>query len=214
MRLSQAAPGLIQTDRLRESAAPKTINEEVGFFLRRLPLAHAGAVRAQLKQQKKLKLKLNKQLGKAYSCEEKMRLIDAAKRAERSRGILLAALLAQKAGMRDKEIRTLQWSGFDLVKRIVTVGQSKTDAGSGRTIPMNNELYGAAIEYTKWYTGRFGATQQEWYLFPAGRPRPNDPTRPQSSLKTAWRTRARKPKLTVGSMITGTRSLLILLKVG
>lgn len=66
--------------------------------------------------------------------------MDAAKQAKRSKGIFLATLLAQKAGMRDKEIRTLQWSGFDLVKRIVTVGESKTNAGTGRTIPMNDEL--------------------------------------------------------------------------
>ena len=40
------------TDRLTEGAAPKTINEEVGFLMRLLPVAHAGAIRAQLKQQK------------------------------------------------------------------------------------------------------------------------------------------------------------------
>jgi hypothetical protein len=59
-----------QTDRLGEKAAPKTINEEVGFLLRLLPVAHAGAIRAQLKQQKRLKLKVNKRVGKAYSPEE------------------------------------------------------------------------------------------------------------------------------------------------
>jgi integrase len=114
-----------QTHRLTEAAAPKTINEEVGFLLRLLPVAHAGAIRAQLKQQKKLKLKVNKQIGKAYSDEEKSRLIDAAKGAKRSKSILLVTLLAQQAGMRDKEIRTLQWTGFDLVKRVITVGRAK-----------------------------------------------------------------------------------------
>lgn len=176
-----------QTDRLSEGAAPKTINEEVGFLLRLLPIAHAGAIRAQLKQEKKLKLKVAKHVGKAYSPEEKAQLINAARNAKRSKGILLATLLAQHAGMRDKEIRTLQWSGFDLLKRIVTVGESKTDAGTGRTIPMNEQLYAAAVEYAKWYSGRFGASQPDWYVFPAGRPLPNDPTRPQTTLRTAWR---------------------------
>jgi hypothetical protein len=35
-----------QTDRLKEKAAAKTINEEVGLLLRLLPIAHAGAIRA------------------------------------------------------------------------------------------------------------------------------------------------------------------------
>jgi integrase len=28
----------------------------------------------------------------------------------------------------------------------------------------------------------------EWYLFPSGKPRPSDPTRPVTTLKTAWNT--------------------------
>ena len=47
-----------QTTRLSEKAAPKTINEEVGFLPRLLDAAHAGAIRAQLKKQKRLKLKV------------------------------------------------------------------------------------------------------------------------------------------------------------
>jgi integrase len=38
-----------------------------------------------------------------------------------------------------------------------------------------------------WYQDRFGTAQPEWYVFPFGRPRPDDPTRPQTTLKTAWR---------------------------
>jgi integrase len=176
-----------QTDRLKENAAPKTINEEVGFFLRLLPLAHAGALRAQLKQQKSLKLKLTAQIGKAYSEQEKAQLLDAAKSAPRSKGIFLATMLAQHAGLRDKEIRTLQWDRFDLVNRVITVGESKTEAGTGRRIPISEELSAAAADYVRWYEERFGTARPEWYVFPFGRPRPNDPTRPQTTLKRAWR---------------------------
>ena len=58
-----------QTDRLKEAAAPKTINDEVGFLLRILPVAQAGAIRAQLRKQKQLKLKGGKRVGKAYSMD-------------------------------------------------------------------------------------------------------------------------------------------------
>jgi integrase len=176
-----------QTDRLKESAAPKTINEEVGFLLRLLPTAHAGAIRAQLKQQKRLKLPIVKRVGRAYSPEEKADLLQAAKAAPRSRAIYAATMLGLHSGLRDKEIRTLQWNRLNLATRILTVGESKTDAGTGRTIPLNDDLFAAMVEYAKWYTGRFGTLQDDWYVFPFGRPRPVDPTRPQTSLKTAWR---------------------------
>jgi integrase len=102
--------------------AAKTINEEVGFFLRLLNVAQAGAIRAQLKQQKKLKLKITKRIGKAYSPEEKSALLKAAKERPRSKGIYFATMLAQCAGLRDKEIRTLRWNRINFSKRIITVG--------------------------------------------------------------------------------------------
>jgi len=184
-----------QTDRLAEGAAPKSINEEIGFLLRLLPVAHAGAIRAQLKQQKRLKLKVPKRVGKAYTEEEKLALVTSAKSAKRSKGIHLATMFAQHAGLRDKEIRTLQWNRLNLIKRIITVGETKSDAGTGRTIPMNDELFSAAVEYVKWYTERFGTSKPEWYVFPFGRPRPKDPTRPQTSLKTAWRNARARAKV-------------------
>jgi hypothetical protein len=53
-----------QTERLKEGVSPKTINEEAGFLLRLLNIPQAGAIRAQLKQQKKLKLKVDKRVGR------------------------------------------------------------------------------------------------------------------------------------------------------
>lgn len=148
-----------QTERLSEGASPKTINEEVGFLLRLLNVSQAGAIRAQLKQQKRLKLKIEKRIGKAYTPEEKSQLIRAAKNAPRSRGIYFATMLALHSGLRDKEIRTLQWNRLNLATRIITVGETKTPAGTGRTIPINDDLFSAAIDYAKWYTERFGSSK-------------------------------------------------------
>ena len=44
----------------------------------------------------------------------------------------------------------------------------------------------ALTEYVAWYTDRFGEIRPEWYVFPFGKPRPSDPTRPVTTLKTAW----------------------------
>ena len=100
--------------------------------------------------------------------------------------------LAFNAGMRDAEIKNLTWVKIDLEKRFLIVGQSKTDAGEGRTIPLNQGLFSALVDHARWYTKRFGTVQAEWYVFPGrvGRPehgkrRSLDPTRPVKSLKTA-----------------------------
>lgn len=34
---------------------------------------------------------------------------------------------------------------------------------------------------------KFGETRPEWYVFPFGRPRPSDPTRPITTFKTVWK---------------------------
>ncbi len=183
-----------QTARLKEDAAPKTINEEVGFLLRLLGELGDG-IRARLRRQKTLKLAVGTRVGKAYSPEEKEALLAAAKTA-RSATIYPALMLALHAGMRDAEIRNLQWQRMDLTKAILTVGESKTEAGEGRTIPLNSVLLGAMVEYSKWYTRRFGTIQPEWYVFPFGKPRPKDPTHPMVTLKTSWNNVRKKAGVT------------------
>lgn len=189
-----------QTVRLKEKAAPKTINEEVGFLLRLLGIG-GDAIRARLRRQKTLKLAVRHQVGKAYSPEEKARLLEKAKEA-RSPAIYPALMLALNAGMRDAEIRGLQWGRVDFSKAFLTVGESKTEAGEGRTIPLNSALLEAMVEYSKWYTKRFHTIKPEWYVFPAriGRPasgqkRPLDPTNPMVTLKTSWKNVKTKAKV-------------------
>jgi integrase len=173
-----------QTTRLKEGAAPKTINEEVGFLLRLLDEV-GDVIRVRLRRRKTLKLTVRRGPGKAYTPEQKAAMLAAAKSA-RSRAIYPALMLALNTGERDAEIRGLQWERLDLVKAIVTVGDSKTEAGEGRTIPLNSVLLDAMVDYSKWYTQRFGTIQPEWYVFPFGKPRPKDPTRPMVTLKTSW----------------------------
>ena len=95
-------------------------------------------------------------------------------------------MLALHLGMRDAEIRGLQWGRLDLKGAMVTVGDSKTEAGQGRTIPLNSDVKAALIDHAKWYVGKFGATEPSWYVFPFGKPQPTDPERPATSFKTAW----------------------------
>ena len=57
--------------------------------------------------------------------------------ASRSRALHPAVTLALHTGMRRGEIQSLTWGQVDLKGRWLTVGHSKTDAGRGRAIPLN-----------------------------------------------------------------------------
>lgn len=209
----ETTPGTVkkyQTDRLNEKAAPKTINEEVAFLLR-LCGDQGDLIRARLRREKGLKLKTPPSPGKPFSGEEQERMLAVALESTRSarlacerqaRGekppkgirqggspsIYPALVLALNCGMRDAEIRNLTWSQIDLLKEILTVGKSKTDAGTGRTIPLNETLRATLVDHAIWYEARFGQIRPDWYVFPGGGRSPKDPTRPITSLGTAWDT--------------------------
>jgi integrase len=173
-----------QITRLGVKASPKSINEEVGFLLRVLG-EQGDSIRGKLRRQERLKLKTGRSIAKAFSPEDKAALLSEAK-ARRSPSIYPALMLALHAGMRDAEIRGLQWDRVDLRRAIVTVGDSKSEAGEGRTIPLNGDILQALVEHSKWDLRKFGETKPEWYLFPFGKPQPTDPTRPVTSFKTVW----------------------------
>jgi hypothetical protein len=98
--------------------------------------------------------------------------------------------------IRDAELRGLTWAQILFAKGYLVVGQSKTEAGEGRTIPLNSSLLPVLREYAVWYREKFGETRSEWYVFPFGRPRPSDPTRPITTFKTAWRNVRKNAKVT------------------
>jgi len=173
-----------QTDRLKEGAAPKSINDETQMLLRILG-DQGDIIRVRMRRKNTLKLKAGKRIAKAWSEEEKAALLAAAGK-RRSPCIVPALMLALQCGLRDSELRNLQWSRVDLQRAIVTVGAAKTEAGEGRTIPMNSEVLAALVEHAKWYVGRFNATEPDWYVFPFGKPQPTDPARAVTTLKNVW----------------------------
>jgi hypothetical protein len=103
-----------------------------------------------------------------------------------------ALALDLNTGLRDKELREIRWEQIDLVhKKTLTVGKSKTEAGTGRVIPLNETAIAALETHATWYMRRFGECRPEWYVFAFGTPLPKEPTRPITSFKTAW-TKIRK----------------------
>jgi integrase len=174
-----------QAARLREKAGPKTINDEVQLLLR-LCGEQGVLVRATLRRDKALKLTLPPSPGRAYSADEKARMLEEAQKL-RTPQMYAAFALDLNTGLRDKELRQIRWAQIDLIdKKALTVGKAKTAAGTGRVIPLNETARAALEAHAAWYTRRFGACRPEWFVFAFGKPLPKDPTRPITSFKTAW----------------------------
>jgi integrase len=174
-----------QRDRLAEKAAPKTVNDEVMLLLR-LCGDQGDLIRVKLHREKSLKLKLPPSPGRAYTADEKARMLEEARKL-RTPQMGAALALDLNTGLRDKELRQIRWEQIDLVhKKSLTVGKSKTEAGTGRVIPLNETAIAALEAHAAWYTRRFGECRPEWFVFAFGKPLPKDPTRPITSFKTAW----------------------------
>jgi integrase len=118
-----------QSLRQQESAAPKTINLEIGTLravLRKSRLWFAI-------QQDVRMLRVAEDVGRAISPEQETRLLTACQ-SSRSRSLYIAVSLALTTCMRYSELRFLRWGQVDFAARRVTVGTSKTEAGAGRII--------------------------------------------------------------------------------
>jgi integrase len=165
--------------RLREGASGRTINAELG------ELSRAIGHRWSLLWPKVRKLEEARDVGQALSPEQERHLLDAADQ-NRSPNVRTMVRVSLLTGLRAGELSNLIWSRVDFASRVVTVGDSKTEAGRGRQIPMNEDLYQVLCAHAQWFTSRFGATKPEYFVFPYGSPLPNDPTRPSVELKTAW----------------------------
>src|SRR6185437_7833168 len=118
--------------------------EEVGFLLRVLG-ERGDFIRAKLKREKALKLTVHGHIARAFTADEKAAMLAEAKK-RRSPAIYPALMLALHAGLRDAEIRGLTWGRVDLQRAILTVGEAKTEAGEGRTIPLNSDVLDALVD--------------------------------------------------------------------
>ena len=89
-------------------------------------------------------------------------------------------------------MRNLTWGQIDFLKQVLTVGQSKTAAGAGRTIPLNGTLLRVFADHMKWYEEEVGPANPDSYIFPFGKAKHYKASQPMQTLKTAWRNVLRK----------------------
>jgi len=137
-------------------------------------------------------LKERRDIGRALTPEEEARLLEAASNRRYSDSPLyVITVLALNTAMRSQEIRTLRWSQVDLISRTITVGKSKTEAGSGRLIPLNQ----AAFAVLTHWRSRAPEARPERYVFPACENHQVDASKPLKSFRTAWRSATRTADL-------------------
>ncbi len=167
------------TARTGEGVGGRTVNMEVSL------LARAIGRTWKVLWPKLKRYEEPKDTGRALTFDEEDRLLKAAAKSGSPviesfiRALLLTA-------MRSGELANMTWAQVDFAKRLLTVGKAKTQAGTGRQSPMNNELFELLTEHARWFTERFGDTLAEHYLFPGGRRWPDDPIRPTTTFKKGW----------------------------
>ncbi len=186
-----------QTRRKREGVSNRTVNLELGVLrsiLRRYRMWEAIAADVDF-------LKESASPGRALNHEEETTLLDVASKS-RCRSLYPVIMLAINTGMRASEIRGLTWVQVDFLAKSLTVGQSKTAAGTGRIIPLNPR---AVAVLTHW-RGLFPGAEAEHYVFPhekyglAGNDRKQCayeiiPTDPMHRWKVAWESARKAAKV-------------------
>jgi integrase len=185
-----------QTSRLLEHAAPKTVNLEVGTvraILRKNRLW--AAIQPDVRM-----LRVRDDVGRAISRDEETALM-AACGASRSRSLYPAVLIALNTCMRYSEIRLLKWIQVDLNSSALTIGQTKTDAGTGRLLPLNDR----AISMLRFWASLFPKRQPDHFVFPSERygvtgnglavVYGTDPTKPIGRWKEAWESAKTRAKV-------------------
>lgn len=183
-----------QERRGAEKAAAGTINLEVATLraiLRRLGLW------ARLQPEVRM-LQERQDVGRALSAEEESRLLRACGESM-SRSLLSAAIVALNTGLRYGELVGLRWVQVDLIRRRLTVGRSKTPAGTGRAVPLNDRALAAltmqATRFPDRHPEHFVFPTERYKLLPKGQGGASwglDQQKPMGTLKEAWEAAKRR----------------------
>jgi len=75
----------------------------------------------------------------------------------------VVVMLALNTGMRYSEIRLSQYKQVDFRAKLLTVGKSKTQSGTGRVIPLNSRILGVL----QMWASQFSERELDHYVFPS-----------------------------------------------
>ena len=173
-----------QKARLAQDAAGATINKEMACLS---SILSDYGLWAQVRRDVK-HLDENEEAGRALSRNEERALLESASHLGKHRQgnwspIYTVTVLGLNTGLRHCEVRSLQWKHVDLERRVLVVGESKTEAGTGRPVPLIQPAW-AALDV---WASRFPNRKPEHYVFPACETGQINPGRPIANWRTAWR---------------------------
>jgi len=180
-----------QKARLAGGAAGATINKEIACLS---SILGEYGVWQQVRRDVR-RVEENDEAGRALGCDEERCLLDCASIVGRHQGnwtpLYTVTVLGLNTGMRHKEIRTLRWKNLDLANRVLRVGESKTEAGKGRPIPLTQPAW-AALDI---WASRFPDRRLDHFVFPACENGHVVRERPIANWRTAWRRACREAGL-------------------
>jgi len=182
-----------QSARLREKAAPKTVNLEVGT-LRAILRKHR--LWANIQPDITM-LRVRDDVGRALSPTEEKALLREC-RNSRSRSLYVAVEVALGTCMRYSEIRLLRWNQIDFGRSELRVGKSKTEHGDGRVIPLSHRVRTVIEFWTQCFTSckpsdfvfpfqRYGGKGKDYaFGFSGSVAYDTDPSKPVGDWKEGW----------------------------
>jgi integrase len=165
--------------RQNQEISGRTINMEIG------ELSRAIGQPWSLLWPKVRKLEERKDVGRALTTDEQQALLDGLQNRRTPHIVTLIPLLLL-TGMRAGEALSLAWGRVDFMGMILRVGCAKTANGTGREIPINEDLAPILAAHRKWFVENFGEPKPEHYLFPWGKPVPSDPMRHATDITWGW----------------------------
>jgi len=184
--------GKYQLKRKQDAASNRTINMEIGTLRMVLKTFRLWP---NLAPDVKM-LPETKEIGKALTPDEEMRLLDACRNSP-SRSLYPAVVIFCNTGLRSSELRSARWNQVDFLKGEFQVGKSKTAGSEGRVIPLNRNALQAIKEWRAcWPNAKPGH-----FIFPTEKlvfkgngaverqvmsSYQVDPTKPLGSWKRAW----------------------------
>ena len=193
--------GKYQAKRQGQEASNRTINMEI-CTLRMI--LKSERLWSNLSQDVRM-LPEREEVGRALTKDEEIRLL-AACRQSASPSLYTAVVVLINTGLRSSELRLARWGQVDFLRSEFSVGKSKTAAGEGRIVPLNQ----TAVFALQQWRARWSDSKPEDYIFPSeklvfkGRGSAErgvmtsygvDRGKPVGSWKRAWRTAKREAKV-------------------
>ena len=160
----------------------RTLNLEIALLRRMMKRAKVWSIVAE---DVLLDRETTRSIAKVLTEEQKRLLFETAASKPGWWVAYCAAVLAVNTTCRGIELRHLRWQDIDLFERTMMIRRSKTEAGH-RNIPLNREA-GEILRQLYARSETLGGNAAEHFVFPACERNRFNPSRPQKTWRTAWR---------------------------